>query len=145
MYLKSKPNVGVSLTIYPFCRNAYNSQFSLDQSVWDSTIGTRATKNDGISEWEHFAQNSEAIAAPKPPCRQRLSSMKRSSSRSSSEYYSGDLNKQRSSSPLAKLVKFPVEILLKEWNGKQDFDDSDDDDVIDRRLNMRTRRWSGRR
>jgi hypothetical protein len=40
---------------------------------------------------------------------------------------------------MRKLVKVSAEVLLREWNGKETFDESDeDDDVIDRRLN----KWS---
>ena len=40
--------------------------------------------------------------------------------------------------PLAKLVKVPVELLLREWNGREAFEESEDEDVVDMRLN----RWS---
>jgi hypothetical protein len=35
-------------------------------------------------------------------------------------------------------VKVPVDILLKEWNGREEFDDSDNDSIVDKRLS----RWS---
>jgi len=42
-------------------------------------------------------------------------------------------------SPFSKLIKISAEVMLREWNGKETFEDSDeDDDVIDRRLN----KWS---
>ena len=44
-----------------------------------------------------------------------------------------------SKSPLTKLIKVSAEVLLREWNGKETFDESDeDDDIIDSRLN----KWS---
>ena len=36
--------------------------------------------------------------------------------------------------PLAKLVKVPVELLLREWNGREAFEESEDEDVVDMRL-----------
>ena len=90
-----------------------------------------------ISEWEHFAQNSTANEAPKPPCRQKQSSAKKCSSRTQSKYNTIESSNPKPTSPLEKLVKIPVEILLKEWNVSDDFDGSEDED-IDFKLN----RWS---
>jgi len=118
------------------------SQFCLDQSLWDSNIGTSATRNDSISEWEHFAQTSDATVAPKP-CRQKGTSAKKYSiSKPQSKSKDTYPQKYKSTSPLTKLIKISVEILLKEWNGKDNFSDSDDDEN-DARLNVWSQTVSG--
>lgn len=117
------------------------SQFGLDQTLWDSSIGTNATKNDSsISEWELFAQNGEATVS-KPACRQKTSSTKKSGNRNQSMYISDSSVKYKS--PLSKLVKVPVEILLKEWKGSDNFDGSDDEEMVDIRLNKWSQTVSG--
>ncbi len=50
----------------------------------------------------------------------------------------------KSKTPISKLIQVPADILLREWNGKETFDESDEDeDVIDSRLNKWTDNVSG--
>lgn len=114
----------------------------MDEILWDSEIGTNATRSDGLSEWEHFGQNSIATSAPKPPYRQRPPSMKKHFQKPQSKF-SSDSSTTKRTSPLATLAKVPAEILLREWNGKEDFDESDDEDIIDVRLNKWSQTVSG--
>ncbi len=115
------------------------SQFCLDQPLWDSDIGTNATTNDNISEWEMFAQSSEATQAPRPQCRLKppSSSSKKSSQRQNK--LSTEQMKYQHSPLLTKLVKVPVDLLLKEWIGKENIDDNDDEEMVD---NIRLNKWS---
>lgn len=113
------------------------SQFCLDQPLWDSDIGTNATTNDNISEWEMFAQSSEATQAPRPQCRLKPPSSKKSSQRQSK--LSTEQMKYQYSPLLTKLVKVPVDLLLQEWIGKEDIDDNDDEEMVD---NIRLNKWS---
>ena len=122
--------------------NNAKTQFSLDQKLWNSDIGTKATKADTVSEWEHFAQNADATEAPKPPCRQnRVSSVKKSHPQQT--YNIVEHKNSKLISPLAKLIKVPVEVLVREWNWDGDGYDDEDREHLDNNLNKWSQTVSG--
>jgi len=118
------------------------TQFCLDQSLWDSDLGVKGT--DENAEWQIFAAGDSTFKAStnaikplkkallvKTPLRQKQNAAKHSTSN------------QMTKSPFSKIIKISAEVMLREWNGKETFEDSDeDDDEIDRRLNKWTNSFS---
>ncbi len=113
------------------------TQFCFDRPVWTSHIGTGALQNNTASEWGHFAQGSEPTVAPKPT--RQKSAPSRKTHQQQQQYNIIAKKASKSKSTLMKLVKVPVEILLREWKGENLNDYGDEDtEYRDKTLN----KWS---
>ena len=93
-----------------------------------------------MTDWgQHFSETAET-SGYKPPLRIQ-SSKKKTYKAKTRDFDSLTLARKRAS-PLRKLIKVPVSVLLKEWTGKAVFDEESNDEV-DSRLNKWSVKCSG--
>uniref|UniRef100_A0A6S8WZ86 Uncharacterized protein n=1 Tax=Chaetoceros debilis TaxID=122233 RepID=A0A6S8WZ86_9STRA len=106
------------------------SQMCLDQSLWDSELGMKGTEDES-PDWMLFHEPSTKSSS--------VSKSKRNSqSGPSQSNIKGNQRRPRElrrKTPISKLIKVPTDVLHSEWNGRENFDESEDDEFIDHHLN----------
>jgi len=118
------------------------AQLGLGVKVWDSTLGTEATKEEtDIYEWENFVTPPQSTATIKQPSRQRTTNRKKPKSVTEHVHERSEHAHERSL--FSKLVKVPTAVLLREWTGKDYFNEERNINEHDRGLNMWSQECSG--
>ncbi len=112
--------------------------------MWDSSLGSKGTHEEN-AQWMVFHDSSGPNSNMPTP--KNISSHNKTYSKpkdTAQKKVKKKRHTNKSKTPISKLIQVPADVLLREWNGKETFDESDEDeDVIDSRLNKWTDNVSG--
>jgi hypothetical protein len=114
----------------------------MDQVLWESKLGKAAIiKEDAVTDWgQHFSETAET-SGYKPPS--RIHNPKKKTYKAKTRDFESLARARKRASPLTKLIKVPASVLLKEWSGKDVFDEESNDEEVDSRLNKWSETCSG--